>query len=1137
MSVLLRRVRWHQAWTSVPLFTAALALAACGPGHEEKPPEPIRVAITPEQVTLKVGESAVLTARVEGTEETGVTWEADAGQFEPTDGGVRYFAPFEPGVYEVWATSVADPEASASTEVTVVDPSLQARRIRFVGDQSFVFTAPGQTRRVEVEVLDVWGEPIDDARVSFEVTDPAFAEVIPEGPRAAIVKVKQDAVGSTTLRVLADDGAEGRATLLFAKVAPETVLLDSQRVLDTTRDPATDALIEVVLERSTETEALQPGDLILTGDAAGVMARVRTVSVETDTVVAEVEDVPFTDVFEALEVDVETATLSWEPHLAPDAPLSLEGSAEATRTPLSLSDIHCRTESGGSTGVEVSGPHVRTVLGLRLRTRLSISDWTVRHFSLALEGRAGVRGESGRLTFSSEAAARVLCTAELPSVELPALPVSVLSFVFKLTPEAGAQGHARFEGPSFRIRGPEGHAIATATAGIAYEKGWQVLGEADLDRGFSPFAADVDWNYAFHAGAGPYAKVDARMDVLLGRGVLSFSLVEAAFADVEASGGIDLSIERPLDPSDRGYRGPRWSLGYQAAGHLKAELTGGALAKIAQKLGLDVPTLSTELFQIEGTLASSPVPSLTTRGTRFDLGIPEQRRIQIAIGAETQETGTAQVYRGSQGQGELTLLDEAPFTGGAAVLWTPTKGEVGRWDLFGRLAAGTLGSIKPYGNDQPAAVEIVSPFLAPPESVAMTGIVGETATGTATIQNTPADPTLGSDLVGTISGSGSLAVAPSSFRIPPGEAAAFALSYPCDSEGEFDATLTVASNDPEAGTVSIPTTIHCGENQPPTIDLGPSGPLSGTAPLLVTIAWGITDPENQPVHCSLDYGDGSPVEAIADCLAETSRTHEYGDGGHYVVTLSATDDHGATATAQLTIEVNGKPQITTFVADPVIGDPPLNVSYTFQATDPDGDALICTLDFGAGGGPMNVPCDGQASFEYAQEGTYQALFTADDGRGGITTATVSVQVGVGPCDLMPTPFGTDANGYAWLDFYYDPATGTCHAASNVLGWITFDADSLDTNPRFYVIDGGISSRGEVFMAQAPQPNAGWTPNYFQNKNLAYLLPNTPTLIVLEIRDANGNVLDTYQGTFEILFGGVGSVPQLQVTGFDRVTGP
>lgn len=83
--------------------------------------ESVSVSVSPTDVTLAPGEEQVFTAEVQGAVHPALSWEASAGTLETSETSVTYTAPGEPGTYEVSATSVEDPSASASANVTV-DP-------------------------------------------------------------------------------------------------------------------------------------------------------------------------------------------------------------------------------------------------------------------------------------------------------------------------------------------------------------------------------------------------------------------------------------------------------------------------------------------------------------------------------------------------------------------------------------------------------------------------------------------------------------------------------------------------------------------------------------------------------------------------------------------------------------------------------------------------------------------------------------------------------------------------------------------------------------------------------------------------------------------------------------------------------
>jgi PKD repeat protein len=85
---------------------------------------------------------------------------------------------------------------------------------------------------------------------------------------------------------------------------------------------------------------------------------------------------------------------------------------------------------------------------------------------------------------------------------------------------------------------------------------------------------------------------------------------------------------------------------------------------------------------------------------------------------------------------------------------------------------------------------------------------------------------------------------------------------------------------------------------------------------------------------------------------------------------------------------NGAPTAVA-TAQPTAGEAPLAVQFDGSiSSDPDGDALTYSWDFGDGqGGSGSSP-----AHTYSGEGTYNATLTVDDERGGTDSATVSIVV-------------------------------------------------------------------------------------------------------------------------------------------------
>ena len=205
------------------------------------------------------------------------------------------------------------------------------------------------------------------------------------------------------------------------------------------------------------------------------------------------------------------------------------------------------------------------------------------------------------------------------------------------------------------------------------------------------------------------------------------------------------------------------------------------------------------------------------------------------------------------------------------------------------------------------------------------------------------------------------------------------VSHAYDDEGTWSVTLTVSDGD--GGTDSEPLTVQT-TNVAPVIDqVTQDGPVPEGTP--VNLSASATDPGADTLSWTWDFGDSSPTASGA------AVSHTYATGGVYTVTVIVIDGDGGTDTDTTTVVVsNAGPTIDSITQDgPVPEVTPVNL--TASATDPGGDPLTYTWDFGDGS-PAQT---GQAvSHVYADDATWTATVTVDDGDGGISVGTIDVVV-------------------------------------------------------------------------------------------------------------------------------------------------
>ena len=174
---------------------------------------------------------------------------------------------------------------------------------------------------------------------------------------------------------------------------------------------------------------------------------------------------------------------------------------------------------------------------------------------------------------------------------------------------------------------------------------------------------------------------------------------------------------------------------------------------------------------------------------------------------------------------------------------------------------------------------------------------------------------------------------------------------------------------------------------------------SETDSLTVTFTVGASDPDNDPLIYRWDFdGDGRiDKEGNSD-----NETYTYSSPGTYTVKVYVYDGKIGRISSSLTFTVsqggsgnnggsNHSPEITSFKAEPSSGYAPLTVTFTVDATDPDGDSLTYRYDFD-GDGSWDKTGGSQETHQYSNPGTYTVKVEVDDGNGGKVNATVEVRV-------------------------------------------------------------------------------------------------------------------------------------------------
>jgi PKD repeat protein len=111
---------------------------------------------------------------------------------------------------------------------------------------------------------------------------------------------------------------------------------------------------------------------------------------------------------------------------------------------------------------------------------------------------------------------------------------------------------------------------------------------------------------------------------------------------------------------------------------------------------------------------------------------------------------------------------------------------------------------------------------------------------------------------------------------------------------------------------------------------------------------------------------------------------------------------------------SNQPPTAHLVATPISGNAPLDVSFdASSSSDPDGDGLSFQWSFGDGTSGIGA----SVGHRYEGAGTYSAVVTVDDGRGGTDQASVTIEVSPTPSVDNLIANGDFTNGLAGWSFW------------------------------------------------------------------------------------------------------------------------
>jgi len=196
-------------------------------------------------------------------------------------------------------------------------------------------------------------------------------------------------------------------------------------------------------------------------------------------------------------------------------------------------------------------------------------------------------------------------------------------------------------------------------------------------------------------------------------------------------------------------------------------------------------------------------------------------------------------------------------------------------------------------------------------------------------------------------------------------------------------------------------------NYPPTADFSYT-----TTDLTADFTDLSTDSDGSVVGWDWDFGDGNTSTA-------QNPSYTYGAEGTYSVSLTVTDNDGATGSTSQDVSVSSGVTNDPPIADFSFTTTDLTANFTDQSTDSDGSVVGWDWDFGDGG----TSTAQNPSHTYGSDGTYSVSLTVTDNDGATGSISKNVSVSSGGAITL-TVTGYKVKGRKHADLEWSGATGT-----------------------------------------------------------------------------------------------------------------
>ena len=200
------------------------------------------------------------------------------------------------------------------------------------------------------------------------------------------------------------------------------------------------------------------------------------------------------------------------------------------------------------------------------------------------------------------------------------------------------------------------------------------------------------------------------------------------------------------------------------------------------------------------------------------------------------------------------------------------------------------------------------------------------------------------------------------------EATGVTVTHVYADDGVYTVTLTVTDDDEATASANA---VKIVSNRPPVASFTENATTVLTGEVISFDAFSSEDPDGYIISYLWDFGDETTA-------VDVEVNHAYEDDGVYTVTLTVTDDDGATASTSTVKTVSNRPPIAYFIENATTVKEDEVIHFDASGShDLDGNIVSYFWDFGDETNATGVTAD----HSYAEDGNYTVILTVTDDDG------------------------------------------------------------------------------------------------------------------------------------------------------------